>query len=139
MKLLLSILFLAGSVAIADDINSNNTIVIKPQGCGNSCHKKVRTIIIKQIVEKKVIVEKPVTKVVVVTKTVVRTVKRKNRISLLGGAGPTSFTQPSINQVNLVTGPVGGVQYQRNVTDTVSLGVQVQTNQTILGIVGFDF
>lgn len=129
--------------------NSNNVLIIKPEinvkeCCVTTCKPKTRVIVKKEVVEKQVIVKKPVEKIVYVDKIVVKKEiyvprRKKNRISLLAGVGPTNLTQVSPTQVNLVTGLVGGLQYQRSLTDDFNLGVQVQTNKTVLGSVGFDF
>jgi hypothetical protein len=67
----------------------------------------------------------------------------KNRISLLGGEGPNSKVdvERSGNQISMESksGTVGGVQYQRNITDRISVGAQVQSNDSALLSVGFDF
>ncbi len=47
--------------------------------------------------------------------------------------------QTSADNVNLNRGAVGGAMYQRLIGETFSVGIQAQTNQTVLGVVGFDF
>lgn len=128
------------------NINNCNPVINVKGCCDSPCKTKTRTIIKKVIVEKpvvvtkEVIVEKPVEKVVYVEKRVVIKEKRKkNRVSLLGGMGPTKLSQPSSTEVDMIRGPVGGAMYQRSLNDTLSLGLQLQTNQTILGVVGLDF
>jgi hypothetical protein len=125
---------LISSISMADDINSNNTIVIKPQA--TTCCK-VRTVIKKQFVDRPVIVEKST--VVYKTKYIVKKESKKNRLSLLLGVGPTHLSQPSVSQVDLIKGPVGGLQYQHMLGETMNVGIQLQTNQSVLGSVGFDF
>lgn len=67
----------------------------------------------------------------------------KNRVSLLGGDGPNTKVdvERSGNTVSMEskTGAVGGVQYQRSITDRLNLGVQLQSNETGLISVGLDF
>lgn len=69
--------------------------------------------------------------------------KRKNRISLLAGQGPQEGLKQERNgssvSVESKVGMIGGLQYQRLITDRVNLGLQLQTNKTILGSVGLDF
>ena len=139
---------MAASHAVAAE-NGGTSIVVSPQinikgCCSNSCNKKAKVIIKKEVVVRQVVIEKPVQKVVyvdriIVKKQLIKKERRKNRISLLGGVGPTKLTQPTPGQVNLVTGAVGGLQYQRSITELFNIGVQVQTNKTILGNVGIDF
>lgn len=105
---------------------------------------KVRTKIVTKVVEKPVIVEKEKVVVVkqdvpyVMTRTFIKKVQKKNRISLLGGTGPTKVSATS-EEVRLERGAVVGVQYQRMLGDALSVGIQVQSNQTVLGSVGIDF
>jgi predicted DNA binding protein len=148
MKTLILIAFflLMGENALANDINSNNTIIIKPVISEGCCRSKCKTkvVIKKEFVEKKIIVEKPIEKKVfvdrvVVEKVLVKKPYKKNRLSLVAGVGPTRLDQPNTSQVDLLRGPVAGVQYQRSLSESFSLGVQVQTNQTLLGVIGFDF
>lgn len=67
----------------------------------------------------------------------------KNRISALGGIGLDGSTTTSVSgstvEVKAGKGPVGGLQYQRKLGDTFSLGVQGQTNGNGFFIVGLDF
>lgn len=107
---------------------------------------KIVTKVVEKIVEKPIIVEQEKVQVVkqavpvIVTKTVTvyRKVQKKNRISLLGGSGPTKvLVTPS--DVRLERGAVVGAQYQRMVGDSLSVGVQVQSNETVLGSIGLDF
>ena len=67
----------------------------------------------------------------------------KNRISLLAGKGP----QEGLNRTKTATsvtietdvGAIGGLQYQRLVTDKISLGIQGQTNESVLVNIGLEF
>ena len=153
---LVTLALICAQVAFAaENVNSgqnNNTIIVKPtiniKGCcTGSCAKPktiVKKVVVEKIVEKQVIVEKPVEKIVYVDHTIIETrivkkERKKNRISLLGGVGPTHLSQPNASQVNLDRSAVGGVMYQRSVSESWSLGIQGQTNQTLLGVVGFDF
>lgn len=67
----------------------------------------------------------------------------KNRIALLGGhgaqAGLNSSVSGTTTEVESNVGLVGGLQYQRLITDTISLGVQGQTNKTGSVMIGLDF
>jgi hypothetical protein len=67
----------------------------------------------------------------------------KNRISVLGGIGAQEGLSKSTNgstvKVESNTGAVGGVQYQRLITEKISIGVQGQTNQTGSLSIGLDF
>ena len=89
--------------------------------------KTVPLVVEKEVVK---VVDRPIP--VPVTHTVIKKVYKKNRISALGGMGPTrmSITQSA---VNLERGLVLGVQYQRMLNDSFSVGVQVQSNETVLG------
>lgn len=105
---------------------------------------KVRTKVVTKVVEKPVIVEQEKVVVVkqdvpyVMTRTLVKKVQKKNRVSLLGGSGPTKVVVTS-SDVRLERGAVVGAQYQRMVGDSLSIGVQVQSNETVLGSIGLDF
>lgn len=87
---------------------------------------------------KTVVVEKVKYQPFEVTRIVVKRMYKKNRLSLVGGTGPTRIVVGQ-TQIGLERGLVGGVQYQRMLNDTVSVGVQVQTNETVMGSVGLDF
>lgn len=69
----------------------------------------------------------------------------KNRLSLLAGEGPKNKLNVNVsnypNEVDVSSryGIVGGLQYQRKVTDKVSLGLQGQTNNGALVLIGVDF
>jgi hypothetical protein len=67
----------------------------------------------------------------------------KNRVSLLGGhgaqAGLNSSVSGTTTEVESKTGLVGGAQYQRMLNDTLSIGVQGQTNKTGSLLLGIDF
>lgn len=67
----------------------------------------------------------------------------KNRVSLLGGHGAQGGLKSSVNgnvaEVESKTGLVGGAQYQRMLNDTLSIGVQGQTNKTGSILIGIDF
>jgi hypothetical protein len=148
IKVLAMIAALSFTIAAsANDGNSNNTIIIKPEinvkGCCASqpCKPKTKvvtkTVIVEKVVDKKV--EVPVYIDRTETKVIVKRVHKKNRISLLGGMGPVKLDQVSPTQTNLDRGAIGGVMYQRSLTETLNIGIQGQTNQTVLGTVGFDF
>jgi hypothetical protein len=67
----------------------------------------------------------------------------KNRLSLLGGNGP----KEGLNRYKTATkvtvesdvGAVGGVQYQRLLDHGLSLGIQGQSNESVLVNIGIDF
>jgi len=62
----------------------------------------------------------------------------KNTVSLMGGTGPTSLkTTPYESRIN--RGGLFGLQYQRNLDSSLSLGVGVLSNQTGLGFIGLNF
>jgi hypothetical protein len=82
------------------------------------------------------VIEKPIT--ITKEKIIVKKVPKKNRLSGLAGLGPTRLNI-SPTEAALERGVVGGVQYQRMLGDTFSIGVQVQSNESVLGIVGIDF
>lgn len=67
----------------------------------------------------------------------------KNRLSLLAGKGPQNSldVDKTGSKVTVETdyGAVGGLQYQRMVNDDISIGIQGQTNESILLNVGLDF
>jgi len=67
----------------------------------------------------------------------------KNRVSALGGYGSQGGLNVSNNgsrvEVESKMGAVGGLQYQRLLTDELSVGVQVQTNSASSLLIGFDF
>jgi len=68
---------------------------------------------------------------------------RANRVSLLGGHGSQSGLKSTSNgtttEVESNVGLVGGAQYQRMLTDRLSVGVQGQTNKTGSVLIGVDF
>lgn len=67
----------------------------------------------------------------------------KNRISALIGSAPGSSLNVTkdANSTTIEHGnvTVTGVQYQRLVTDRVSVGGQIQSNESVLVNIGFDF
>lgn len=67
----------------------------------------------------------------------------KNRASLLAGNGPKEGLTRTNNGNEVIVesrvGAVGGVQYQRLITDKISVGAQVQTNESVLVNIGLDF
>lgn len=92
----------------------------------------------KEPCEPKIIeVEKEVTKVV-------EKERLKNRVSLLLGSGSKpgltrTDVLPTYVEVESKVGLVGGIQYQRLVTERWSVGAQAQTNKTFMLNVGLDF
>ena len=67
----------------------------------------------------------------------------KNRISLLAGRGTKSgldkSSSPTRVDIESRIGAVGGLQYQRLLTEKISVGVQGQTNTTGSLMIGLDF
>lgn len=72
-----------------------------------------------------------------------RSEEQKNRVFLLGGAGPkgnlTISSDGSKVTVSTETGAIGGLGYQRKISTDVSIGAQVQTNESALISIGLDF
>lgn len=69
---------------------------------------------------------------------------KRNRLSLLVGRGAqrglnNTQVSPTLVEVENNVGLLIGLQYQRLITDTVSLGVQAISNNSALGMVGIDF
>ena len=66
-----------------------------------------------------------------------------HRLSLLAGYGPTGSlrTEEILGgyKVSIKKGPIVGVGYQYRLFDTNNVGLQVQSNGTILGTFGKDF
>lgn len=83
------------------------------------------------------------TEVVKEVTLVVREEPRKNRVSILGGYGTVNGIKSSVSptqvEVESQMGAVGGVQYQRLLSEKFSIGVQGQTNRTGLLMLGLDF
>jgi hypothetical protein len=119
-------------------------------------HLKGATIIVRQADGRETSVPAEKFKVVprkqqfVVTKTKVNhsmtcetNVPNKNRVSALGGYGAKgglkSSTNGSVAEVESKTGAVLGLQYQRMITDRLSLGIQGQDNKTGSLVLGIDF
>lgn len=69
--------------------------------------------------------------------------QRKNRISLMVGQGPKTGLDlnSSSDKVDASSrvGMIGGVQYQRLLTERVSLGGIAQSNKSLLIELGYDF
>lgn len=84
-----------------------------------------------------------VTKTKQTDETLCKADKERNRVSVLAGSGPKGglTTSRSADQVTVENrvGTIGGAQYQRLLTDKVGLGLQLQTNETALGVLSYDF
>ena len=84
-----------------------------------------------------------VTKTKQLDKTMCSAEINKNRVSLLAGNGPKEGLDKTVSatqvKIESRTGAVGGIQYQRLVTERISLGVQAQTNESALVNIGLDF
>jgi hypothetical protein len=85
---------------------------------------------------------------VLVTKQTVSCVDRRqdlkpNRVSVLGGQGPTGHLRTTRAgqdaEVESQVGLIVGLQYQRLVYERISIGAQVQDNETALSVIGFEF
>jgi hypothetical protein len=89
-----------------------------------------RTKVVERVIEKPVIVP--------IKETVEKRVYKKNRIAILGGVGPARLTvTPSEARVDKRA--VFGLQYQRVLEEGLSVGIQAQSNSTVLGSVGIEF
>jgi hypothetical protein len=86
----------------------------------------------------------------VVTKTKIDSVTtcqntemNKNRVSVMAGSGPKEGLKRSNDgttvSIESKAGTIGGLQYQRLLTDKISVSGQVQTNKSVLLGVGLDF
>ncbi len=74
----------------------------------------------------------------------VKTKILKNRLSALLGQGPTGHLKAESDGANAEVESqvdlVGGLQYQRMINGKGAvLGVQIQTNETVMGTIGSDF
>lgn len=66
----------------------------------------------------------------------------KNRLRFLFGYGPGNGTVQTLNgntYVNYNTNVVVGLAYDYKLNELFNVGLQVQSNSTVLGSVGFDF
>ncbi len=125
---------------------------VNAECCPSQCDVKpkikyiTKTKVVEKIVEKPVpfVVEKQVVQVVEqripihITNTVYKKIQKKNRLSVLGGTGPTRINMTQ-TEVRLERGAVFGVQYQRMLSDSLSIGIQGQSNETVLGSIGLEF
>ena len=68
-----------------------------------------------------------------------KVVKYKNRINLLAGNGPSGDIDVVGTRASTEHEPIVGLSYQRLLNERLSIGIQVQTNETVLGSVGLDF
>lgn len=114
-------------------------------------HLKGAKIIVKQADGTESVIRSEEFKVVprkqerLITKETVTCVQksRRNRVSLVAGRGPKPGldyrSEGNSVEVESRVGLVGGVMYQRELTDRWSIGVQVLTSKTLLGVVGYDF
>jgi Tfp pilus assembly protein PilE len=99
--------------------------------------KKYRTrqVVVEKVVER--VIERPFI-IYKTEKILVKKNQNKNRLSLLVGVGPNRLESTS-SSVRMEVGPVFGMQYQRTIKEDVSVGLQLQNNRTVLGIIGIDF
>lgn len=130
MKFILAVL---GVVFMGSFAMANDCCCVKPK-------PKHKAVCQAKVVTKTVVVEKqvPVYKEIVRERVVIRTVQRKNRLSLMGGMGPNSLEMVP-GEARIIREPVAGAQYQRLFSERWNVGIQVQTNSTWLGSVGYDF
>lgn len=84
-----------------------------------------------------------ITKEVTKSETLMCEDARKNRVSVIAGKGVKEgikvTSSPGMVSAESQVGFVGGLQYQRKLGKTFSLGVQGQTNKTVSGMLGIDF
>jgi hypothetical protein len=97
---------------------------------------KPKVITKTKVVER--VIEKPVFVPVYRTEVIEKRVRKNNRISLLAGVGPSRLVETN-SKINMEVGPTIGLQYQRMIEDDLSVGLQLQNNRTVLGIIGIDF
>jgi hypothetical protein len=99
---------------------------------------KIIEKIVPAVIEKEVIkvIEQPV--IVPIKETVERRVYKRNRIAILGGVGPARLTVTS-SEAKVDQKAVFGLQYQRVLKEGFSVGIQAQSNSTVLGSVGIEF
>lgn len=66
---------------------------------------------------------------------------RKNRISILAGRGPSGDLNRDGRGIYTEHEPIVGLSYQRLgvMYDRLSVGIQIQTNETVLGSAGWEF
>jgi hypothetical protein len=95
---------------------------------------KPKVITRTKVVER--VIEKPV--IITVKETVEKRVSKKNRIAILGGVGPARLTVTS-SEAKVDQKAVFGLQYQRVLEEGLSVGIQAQSNSTVLGSVGIEF
>lgn len=76
-------------------------------------------------------------------KTMCSAETNKNRVSLLAGNGAkgglSRSSTPTSVTIESRTGVIGGAQYQRLLTDRISVGAQIQDNKSVLMNIGLDF
>jgi hypothetical protein len=122
--------------------------VVAQSNCTDTCGvtAEQRTCVKKSVKPRVITKVVPVIKEVVVTKTVTvtkRIAPRKNRISILVGHGAKEGLSRENNSSNVTVrskvGVIGGLQYQRLVTNRVSLGAEVLSSKAALVSVGLEF
>lgn len=68
---------------------------------------------------------------------------KKNRLSLVGGFGPSGVIGKSVSatsaRLEAEAGPHGGLQYQRLLTERFSVGIQGLSNRSGSLLLGLDF
>lgn len=65
--------------------------------------------------------------------------KKLNRIRVIGGHGPVGISVADKSTVKLDRAIIGGLSYDRLVTNSISFSIEVLTNKTIGVGVGIDF
>lgn len=155
--LFLSLLFISSTAYASQDCSSLAEQVLEAKDVNTDVpeHLKGATIIIRQADGKESSVPAEKFKVVprkqqfIVSKTLSMTVcsaSEKNRVSVIGGYGTTGALKKNTKglpagkvTVDTKEGAVGGLQYQRKISDIISIGVQGQSNKTTSILIGLDF
>lgn len=157
MKKLISLVLITAfpSLTLALECNTSTSEVVEEMALGTDVPKylegAVITVTLKDGKTSQVPAEKfkvvPRIQQFIVTKMAISKtcVPEKNRLSLGAGRGPKAglksdkSAEPSVVSVESKAGAVGAAQYQRMVSDRISIGVQGQTNKTGLIMLGIDF
>lgn len=115
-------------------------VIIKPNKTCNTCNTCVKP---KVVYKTRVVKVKspPQIKTIRVVEKIEAKVK-KNRVKLFGGFGPNGVSAATEGNKAVAyeeKGAVLGLSYDRLLNKTISVGAQIQTNETMLLSVGFDF
>ena len=114
--------------------------------------REVPVEILKEVVKTKVITKHKVVKEVVYLKADDKFIftmihshlskNSKNRISVMAGVGPDSLKTvktASDYSISINNGLLGGISYSRKLNDEHSLGIELLSNGSVLGMMGVDF